>query len=495
MTSIPITVISNGNVALDGKVTVSIKNETIEEEIGEFYIECQTTYDGTLNITDIHPGQYNFTVAYEGNEFNHNTSDVDYHNIPLVTNYVLPVNATTIIYNETDVVITVTLPDRASRNKLEIVVNKTVYDSSSFNPGDDNIVTLNISNYDVGDYSVTARYNADDIYDYKENTTSFSIFKAESYIDIDVPEYYMVDDEVEIILSGSLPTEINVTINGKEYPVNPNRTVTFTAVNGTFEVIAKLAGDKNHNASENNTTFYVYKFIPIFSVYPETTTIYVESNATIYISGPEDRDTAVVNITGDLEAVIENFNGTFDKIFENLDVNTYNINVTYMENDKYVKKVVGATIVVIPKEDVLINVEDVSITYGENATVIVTGLDNIVGAEITIDVNGTNETVVVDDNGEARATFDNLSAGNYVITAAYDGDVSHATNSTNADLIVNKANTTIDISIDETIYAGTDALIEVTFKEDVTKQAIITVNDKDYTVNITEGKASYLRRS
>ncbi len=491
MTSFPITITSEGNVALDGKVTISIKNETIEEKIGEFYIEGQSTYEGTLNITDIHPGQYNFTVVYVGNEFNHGNFDMDYHDIPLVTNYVLPVTATTIVYNKTDVVITVTLPDRASRDKLEILVNKTVYDSSSFNPGEDNIVTLNISNYDVDDYSVIARYNADDIYDYKENTTSFSIIKAESYIDIEVSEDYMVDDDVVISLNGSLPTEITVTINGEEYTVNPNRTVTLTAVNGTFEVIAKLAGDKNHNASETNVTFYVYKLTPEFSVDPETTTIYVESNATINISGPEDRDTAVVNITGDLEAVIENFNGTFEKIFENLDVNTYNINIAYMENDKYEKRVVGATIIVIPKEDVLINVEDVSITYGENATVIVTGLDNIVGAEITIDVNGTNETVVVDDNGEARATFDNLSAGDYVITASYAGDVSHATNSTNADLIVNKANTTIDISIDDIIFAGTDALIEVTFKEDVTKEAIITVDGEDHPVNIAEGKASY----
>ena len=491
MTSIRITINSKGDVALDGKVTVAIKNETIDEKIGEFYIEGQTTYESTLNISDICPGQYNFTVEYEGNEFNNNSSDMDYHNIPLVTNYVLPVTATTIVYNETDVVITVTLPDRASRNKLLIVVNQTEYDSSSFNPGDDdNIVTLNISNYDAGDYSVIARYDADDIYDLKENTTSFSIIKAESYIDIEVSEDYMVDDDVEIILVGSIPTEITVTINGEEYVVNPNRTVTFTAVNGTFEIIAKLAGDENHNASETNATFYVYKLTPEFSVDPETTTIYVESNATINISGPEDRDDAVVTITGDLEAEIENFNGTFEKIFENLDVNTYNINVTYMENDKYVKRVVGATIVVIPKEDVLINVEDVSITYGENATVIVTGLDNIVGADIIIDVNGTNETVVVDDNGEARAIFDNLSAGNYVITAAYAGDVSHATNSTNADLIVNKADTTIDISINEPIYAGNDALIEVTFKEDVTNEAIITVDGEDYTVNITDGKAS-----
>lgn len=90
-----------------------------------------------------------------------------------------------------------------------------------------------------------------------------------------------------------------------------------------------------------------------------------------------------------------------------------------------------------------IHVDDISVTYGE-ATVVVSVGEAINGQNIRIAVNesSTNATVI---GGEAKATFNDLHSGEYVISVEYSGDGRNAANSTTAKLTVPKADSSLSL--------------------------------------------------
>ena len=430
-TTINVTITDNaGNpLEISGNLTVIVKSG--DDIIKQIKTDDLDSYKITLDLGVIKPGAYNFTAVYSGDTHNRESSNMTEYEVPLVSNYDLPVYVTNITYNESNATIRVIVPDGAEKNNLTIIVNNVAYPSENYIQND-NIVTLNITGLDADHYEVKVQYK-DNVYDFKENTTSFTVFKASSSIDIDVESSYYVDDEIVIKLTPSIDnSEITVYINNQEYNVNPNNTINLTAIEGEYTVVANLAGDKNHNASKANATFTVKLKIPNISV--EYLSKYITgTDAYVKVYGPSDIN-GLILISGDFNWYKNDFTG--DCVFnfgDELEIREYNINITYSRNEKYEEKTVNVTFSVIDRNETILYIDSI-------ATNETTG-NNIINVTITdkagnpLEISG-NLTVIIKSGDDIikQIKTDNLDSckitldlgifvpGVYNFTAVYSGD-------------------------------------------------------------------------
>ena len=409
VTSIGISITDANGYPFDisGNVTVFVY-----DEFGDFVAEITSDVDNckpTIDLGEIDPGNYEFVAVYNGNTYYKDSSDVKDYEVPLVTNYELPVYAIDIVYNETAAVIAVIVPDRADKSNLVIIVNNTIYSSEEYEQYE-NIVYLSIAGLDAGDYNVKVQYK-DDVYNLKENETSFTVNPAASSIEIEVDSIYYVDDEIVITLIPSIDDgEIIVYINGEEYNVTDN-TVTLTAVYGNYTVEAYLIGDKNHNDSEASANFTVLKIDPEISVnFTETHAGY---NIPVIVTLPEDATGMVlIDVNGSLYAAYAN-NGTANMTIPSMDAGNYTATVIYMGDDKYNNYTENMTLNIENYYE--LNVPDVVKYYHGGERLYVYALANGKPAAeetVTIIINGVSYTKKTDKNGMASLAI-NLNSGNY----------------------------------------------------------------------------------
>ena len=205
------------------------------------------------------------------------------------------------------------------------------------------------------------------------------------------------------------------------------------------------------NTTSNNTKFNV-------NVTSQTT-----NNKTVNITAKSNIPNEVIK--GKLLFILPNSteinatyasNGTWWALHRFDDAGDYNINATYIGLDDVI--INNATIRIM--NVIPINTSDISISFGDIANVIVYVPETINGQNITITVNKTSKNATV-KNGEAKANFTNLPAGEHLITADYLGDDYNCANSTNATLTVSKRpteislkNKTIDLFVKSSIETG-----------------------------------------
>ncbi|WP_296887139.1 Ig-like domain repeat protein [uncultured Methanobrevibacter sp.] len=273
-----------------------------------------------------------------------------------------------------------------------------------------------------------------------------------------------------------------VAINDIDYDLANNLYTVNYVINHAGETLVSTLYE-----NENVTVLTGIYFIPKFNATVNVTVddIYVGENATVKVNvtgepGIKYNETIIVTINS-TEYIVTLENGFASFNVTGLTPGQYSVLAILSENANYTKAY-GNDIFTVKKLDVPISVDDIEIVYGENATVIVKGLENIVGDFITINITGKeSKTVKVNASGMANATFDNLAAGEYEIVAIYAGNATYAANSTTATLTVLKANSTISIDVKSIYKVGDDIVINFTVVNS-TGPVTVTINGKDYTV-------------
>ena len=115
--------------------------------------------------------------------------------------------------------------------------------------------------------------------------------------------------------------------------------------------------------------------------------------------------------------------------------------------------------------------------------------DNATG-NVTVKVDGKeyNATVV---NGTAVVTIDgNVTPGTHEVEIVYSGDDTHNATSTTTNITGPKYETPIEIEVGEA-KEGEPVEITVTVPENATGNVTISVDGKDYTAPIKDGKATF----
>ena len=326
--TINITVPSNANpeilwveVKWTEKDQSIIGNNTISN-LGYTIDENGIIHINTANLENcLNAGNYTINVYYEGDDdFLSNSSSFTFEVFKAdVDMTVTPQNITyTQIEN-----ITVEIPklnEIGQNEALDLYVICTNDESIQFSVqnlsiGEDGKVTWNVSGeiLPAGEYTVKAVYKGNDNYNPLNKTVSFTVSKAEAWIEIDVNNIFVGENEVINITvhpNGENGVTGNVTIyvRDKEETIqldeNGKASYTLTdEVEGTgVTVLVLYNGDNNYNATRNSTHYNVTK---------QNTTTTVDALSPIKYGTIEDLN-ITVNSTEATGTIILYINSTVD---------------------------------------------------------------------------------------------------------------------------------------------------------------------------------------
>ena len=475
-------------------------NATVDIIVGSQY-EIGTAFDiGVENNTEV-------TVAINGVKYNVTDGKVDIDTTKLAEgNYTVVAtiyesdkylgNVTVksfIIFKHTAVIDSVVVPDADTYvgQNVTITVNMNNVTSGSV------IIEVGNHNYTVaivdkvatltvllpeGTYKATAYYLGDDNYTSATlaNATEFKVIdKQAAVIIIDADSIVEIDGTLEFTVTNSTP--VVVTINGKVYTPVDGKYIFEAKELGNYTIVARSNETDDYYAGFNTTTFKVIKHNSFVNVTGDE--IDVGETAVITIVAPNHHGTAIVNINGvNYSVAITDGNGQLK--VTGLTKGTYDVNVTYIENDKYYSSINNTAKVVVSQKESEVNVEFTNITKGDVAIFNITVTPADATGNITVKVGDKTYTVGV-VSGKAQLIVPDLAVGDYDITVTYNGDDKYESSSTTGKLNVAKVDSSSDVTVDD-LGNGT---VKVTVPEDATGNVTVTIGDHTYVADITNGTA------
>ena len=120
----------------------------------------------------------------------------------------------------------------------------------------------------------------------------------------------------------------------------------------------------------------------------------------------------------------------------------------------------------------------------------VTGIPKALnGRNITITITGKASKNAIINNGTASSSFTGIIAGNYIISAHYDGDNVYKANTTNATLTVNKCVPNVT-AMNTLFIIGNEGTLNISGPFDRDGYLIINIGDKKYVATLNGGIAS-----
>lgn len=209
-------------------------------------------------------------------------------------------------------------------------------------------------------------------------------------------------------------------------------------------------------------------------------------NATVNVILTSDNATGKVTV-GNIHSTI--VNGTATLIIPDLSAGNHTLLVSYSGDGVYKAKQENVTITV-NRKNLNIDASAKPIVKGDNATVIVTGLERATG-NVTVTINNNNWTGKI-INGTATIIIPGLNE-NTTANITYSGDANYINASTKVDIIVNpvKMNLTIIASADP-IMVSEDAIVVVTGLENATGNVTVTIGGVEWYGEINAGTATVI---
>ena len=175
----------------------------------------------------------------------------------------------------------------------------------------------------------------------------------------------------------------------------------------------------------------------------------------------------------------------------------YAAKIQFIEDSIYMSSSADANIV-INKAATALFANDINVTYGDSAKLLVTLKDSkgavLKGKAIIVNLNGVNHNVATDSNGQAVLPID-LLAGKYAVKIQFSEDNAYLSSSADANIVINKAATVL-FAKDVTVTYGDSAMLFVTLKDSkgaVLKGKAIAVNLNGVNHNVStdsNGQAS-----
>ena len=386
-----------------------------------------------------------------------------------------------------DAVIGVSVPGIVSG-----VVNVTVNDESYDVAIVDGKGTLTISNLVAGDYNISASYLGDDKYLSSSNSTKFTISKLASSVAVDVDDIVVGEDAViGVSVPDIVSGVVNVTVNGRSYNVaivdGKGVLIISNLAAGDYAVDVNYAGDNKYLSSSNSTKFTISKLAS--SVAVDVGDIVVGEDAVVNVVLPDDATGSVTITVNGKDYVVDVKYGVANIAISDLAKGNYNVSVKYSGDNKYLpsENTTHFDVAKASEYNVTIIIDVGDIVVGEDA-VIGVSVPCIVSGVVNVTVNGRSYNVAIVD-GKGVLTISNLVAGDYDVNVNYDGDNKYLPSSNSTKFTISKLPSSVLVNVDD-IVVGEDAVVNVVLPDDATGSVTITVNGKDYVVDVKYGVAN-----
>ena len=494
---------------ITGNVTVTVWDTV--RDVNTTYTVYVNDGNGTLHIKAPEIGIYKVTAVYlENRKYleneNYTTLDV-YNNRKQLE--VLPGDVdvgekktviVNVVGNHTGEYLTIIISNVSG----EIIRNESVllnYTSTLFNYTQ---ATWELPLLDAGEYDVKAIFTEVDglkIYTHEGNNT-FKVKPLDTQLKIKEIKNITIGDNVTIELElspGTATGNISVFVNGVEHKTTTdNLTITISNLKAdTYDVVAIYHGNRNHNPSNNTTSFKVNKKQTPMEITAADLGDFVQVNVTV---GNNASGQVLLDI-GDGHYYANITNGVAQFNITGIKAGEHNATATYIENNEYYGNTTNTSFAVTKiKPEFTIN--GTNIKYGE-AEEITIETEYKITSLVEVEINGRNVTTFIKD-GKGTLILDNLEAGDYNITLYFPASDKYESATANNTFKVSQ--TALDIKViasdirygeDEiiTVYANAsgNVTIEVgayTFEEQVLENGFVTVtvpylNADNYTVYVT----------
>ena len=290
---------------------------------------------------------------------------------------------------------------------------------------------------------------------------------------------------IRVTLPDDATGNVTATINGKTYTNQVNNGKTNIIISGltagNYTAHVTYSGDNNYNHATGNVSISVSKVDAIIDI--EDDIITVGENATVIVILPGDA-TGDVRIGNEIVPIKE---GTASAILTDLPVGITTIPVTYSGDDKYNPIETNADVVVndVPspdKKNLTIKATADEITEGEDAVIIVTGLENATGNVSAVVHGHVHSAPIVD--GTANITIKGL-VENATAFVSYAGDDLYNSAVTSVNITVNKNTVNINAGNLTKYYKDpqkfTVTVTDAKGKAAANKTVEITINGVTYT--------------
>ena len=444
---------------------------------------------GTLDVSGLAEGTYTVDITYIENDKYNAGEFTDAATITVNAKADTPITVKD-VYIEVGETATVNavVPAAINGQKVTISVN-----------GEDRVVTVKdgkasarFTDLTAGEYEITVSYAGDNANAANSTTATLTVGKVAPETSIEATSVVAGND---VIITVTVPEDaigtVYFDVDGKNYyalvedgeatlilsdlPVG-NYTVEYT-YGGDDKYIFAI-GDAEFEVSANDTYG-----VDVFSE-----PALVGEDAVITVVMPEDA-------TGEVAVTVEGktysapiVDGVATIVIPDMPAGEFDADVEYAGDDKYAPFSAETLVIVDKVPDAPMDVEADPVEAGEDAVVEVTLPEDATG-EVTVSVGGKNYTAPVKD-GKATVTVPGLPAGDYTADVTYSGDDKYEPVSDTAPISVDKVS---DAPIDaeaEPAEVGGDAVVEVTLPEDATGEVTVTVDGKDYTAPVKDGKAT-----
>ena len=344
----------------------------------------------------------------------------------------------------------------------------------------------------AGSYDFTAKFAGDNNYNAVSDSGNFKVNKVDSVIDVAVSDIKVGEDAVITVkLLSDATGSVTVNVNGKDYTEPVVNGIANVKVSGlkadTYDVIVKYSGDNNYNDAVATSSFTVSKVDPTMDVTVDD--IVFGEDLTVEAVLPADATGKVVIVVDGTPYTANITDGKATQVVKDLTAGYHTVSVKYDGDDKYNDVVVDG-FVIVDKAQPVLGVVIADVNYGNEFAIeaTLTGVNSTpLTGNVIVTVNGKFYVVNVTD-GKGTLTGVKLAAGTYGFTAVWAGNDNYAAVDENGDFKVNKLNSTVAVNADD-IKVGENVTVSVNVPSDATGNVIVTVDGKDYTVAIVDGKA------
>ena len=476
----------NINVALTGVDAIGLNGNVIVTVNNKDYSVNIVNGKGTAVGVKLAAGTYDFTAAWAGNDNYNAVGDSGKFSVAKVDS-IIDVAVSDIKVGE-DAVISVKLLSDAT-GSVTVTVNGKDYTETVVN----GVANVKVADLKAGTYDVAVKYSGDNNYNAAVATSSFTVSKVDSTMDVTVNDIVFGGDLiVDAVLPGDATGEVVITVNGVDYHVsieNGKATGTISGLAaGDYTVTVKYVGDDKYTGVEVAENVNVAKAQPVLGVVIADVDygngFVIEATLTGVNSAPLSGN-VIVTVAGK-EYTVKVTDGKGIATGDKLAAGTYAFAAAWAGDDNYnIVTENGDFKVNKIDSSVAVNVNNIKV--GEELTITVNVPSDATG-DVTVSVDGKEYKVAI-ENGKAVKTISGLKADDYTVTVKYSGDNNYNAAVAASSFTVSKVDSTMDVTVNDIVFGG-DLIVDAVLPGDATGEVVITVNGVDYHVSIENGKAT-----
>ena len=472
------------NTNLTGNVIVTINNKN--------YSVVVINGKGNVSADKLPVGLYNFSATWAGND-NYNGTDISSGFKVNKIDPALVVDVKDIKVGE-NATISVNLDSDATGN-VTITLDNQNY-TVAINEGQAIKV---IGGLKVGDYNVAVKYGGDNNYNAVNVNATFTVSIMVPTMDVIVNNITFGQNlTVDVILPKEASGNVTITIDNKDYiSVVKNGKASQVISNlssDNYTLLVKYGGNKEYASVNSTKNINVAKASPKLEVaiknvdYGENLIIEVILNG-----ANNDKLTGMVDVTiNNKNYTVGVVNGRGIAIGDKLPAGVYNFSATWSGNDNYNGTNTSGSFKVnkiAPRIDVLVN----DIVFGQNAIVNIV-LPEDVNDNVIFSVDDVEKTLVI-VNGKANYAVKDLDSGNHMIMVKYEGSDKYTSVNATKNIKVAKANASLNVIVNDVDYGNVyviDTVLTGVNNAKLTENIFVTINNKNYTVEVVNGKGTLL---